>query len=103
MAKDNHSLQVPTLNADGSNWLYYKARVEWAVSSKGLIGHLTGVISMTLGLSPKQKLVSEYPEKLRQWAKDDGYIKQVITVSLPESLFLQVLKEETVKSVWGVL
>ncbi|KIN98634.1 hypothetical protein M404DRAFT_77619, partial [Pisolithus tinctorius Marx 270] len=42
-------------------------------------------------------------EKLWQWVKDDGYVKQVITVSLLESLFLQVLKEETVKSVWGVL
>ncbi|KIO07257.1 hypothetical protein M404DRAFT_941167 [Pisolithus tinctorius Marx 270] len=114
MAKDNHSLQVPTLNADGSNWLYYKAQVEWAVSSKGLIGHLTGLDvkpedpsagkdSSWKPTATEQKLVSEYPEKLWQWAKDDGYVKQVITVSLLESLFLQVLKEETVKSVWGVL
>ncbi|KIN99445.1 hypothetical protein M404DRAFT_70875, partial [Pisolithus tinctorius Marx 270] len=42
-------------------------------------------------------------EKLWQWAKDDGYVKQAIAASLLESLFLQVLKEETAKSVWGVL
>ncbi|KIN96902.1 hypothetical protein M404DRAFT_32752 [Pisolithus tinctorius Marx 270] len=98
MAKDDHSLQVPTLNVDGSNWLYYKAWVEWAVSSKGLIGHLTGLdvkpedpsAGKDASWKPtatEQKLVNEYPEKLWQCAKDDGYVKQ----------------EETVKSVWGVL
>ncbi|KIO13945.1 hypothetical protein M404DRAFT_68042, partial [Pisolithus tinctorius Marx 270] len=108
------SLQVPTLNADRSNWLYYKAQVEWAISSKGLIRHLTGLDAKPEDPSAgkdaswkptamEQKLVSEYPEKLQQWAKDNGYIKQVITVSLLESLFLRVLKEETAKSVWGVL
>ncbi|KIO06811.1 hypothetical protein M404DRAFT_75861, partial [Pisolithus tinctorius Marx 270] len=97
-----------------SNWLYYKAQVEWAISSKGLIGHLTGLDvkpedpsagkdSSWKPTAMEQKLVNEYPEKLQQWAKDDRYVKQVITVSLPESLFLRVLKEETVKSVWGVL
>ncbi|KIO05711.1 hypothetical protein M404DRAFT_140299 [Pisolithus tinctorius Marx 270] len=111
MAKDDHSLQVPTLNADRSNWLYYKAWVEWAISLKGLIRHLTGLDAKPEDPSAgkdaswkptatEQKLVSEY---LWQWAKDDRYVKQVITVSLLESLFLQVLKEETAKSVWGVL
>ncbi|KIO01766.1 hypothetical protein M404DRAFT_149450, partial [Pisolithus tinctorius Marx 270] len=114
MAKDDHSLQVPTLNVDRSNWLYYKAWVEWAISSKGLIRHLTsldakpedpsaGKDSSWKPTAAEQKLVNKYPEKLQQWAKDDGYVKQVITVSLPESLFLRVLKEETAKSVWGVL
>ncbi|KIK12843.1 hypothetical protein PISMIDRAFT_18446, partial [Pisolithus microcarpus 441] len=51
----------------------------------------------------EQKLISEYPEKLKQWTKDDGYVKQVIAASLPESLFLRVQKEETGKSVWDVL
>ncbi|KIN98072.1 hypothetical protein M404DRAFT_75868, partial [Pisolithus tinctorius Marx 270] len=108
------SLQVPTLNADRSNWLYYKAWVEWAISSKGLIGHLTGLDAKPEDPSAgkdsswkptamEQKPVNKYPEKLWQWAKDNGYIKQVITVSLLESLFLRVLKEETGKSVWGVL
>ncbi|KIK14931.1 hypothetical protein PISMIDRAFT_16919 [Pisolithus microcarpus 441] len=114
MAKDDYSLQVPTLNADGSNWLYYKARVEWAVGSKGLTGHLTSLEAKpedpTHGKDPswkpttaEQKLISEYPEKLKQWTKDDGYIKQVIAASLPESLFLRVQKEETGKSIWDVL
>ncbi|KIO14720.1 hypothetical protein M404DRAFT_17580 [Pisolithus tinctorius Marx 270] len=98
MVKDDHSLQVSTLNVDGSNWLYYKAWVEWAISLKGLIGHLTsldvkpedpsaGKDSSWKPTATEQKLVSEYPEELWQWAKDDGYVKQ----------------EETVKSVWGVL
>ncbi|KAI6001320.1 hypothetical protein EDD15DRAFT_2361678 [Pisolithus albus] len=114
MAKDDYSLQVPTLNADGSNWLYYKARVEWAVGSKGLSGHLTSLEAKPEDLTHRkdpswkpttaeQKLISEYPEKLKQWTKDDGYVKQVIAASLPESLFLQVQKEETGKSVWDVL
>ncbi|KIN95853.1 hypothetical protein M404DRAFT_164846, partial [Pisolithus tinctorius Marx 270] len=114
MVKDDHSLQVPTLNADRSNWLYYKAWVEWAVSLKGLIRHLTGLDAKPgdpsagkdaswKSTAMEQKLVSKYPEKLGQWAKDDGYIKQVIAVLLLESLFLQVLKEETAKSVWGAL
>ena len=34
----------------------------------------------------KQKLVSEYPAKFKEWTKDDNYVKQVITASIPESI-----------------
>ena len=116
MAKDSDysSLQVPTLSVDGSNWLYYKAQVEWAVGSKGLTGHLSGLMAKpedpAHGKDPswkptaaEQKLMIEYPEKLKPWIKDDGYVKQVIAASLPESLFLRVQKEETAKGVWDAL
>ena len=116
MEKDSNysSLQVPTLSVDGSNWLYYKARVEWAVGSKGLTGHLSGLVAKPKdpahGKYPswkptaaEQKLMIEYPEKLKPWIKDDGYVKQVIAASLSESLFLHVQKEETAKGVWDAL
>ena len=116
MVKDSDysSLQVPTLNVDGSNWLYYKARVEWAVGSKGLTGHLSSLVpkpedpahgkdSSWKPTTAEQKLVSEYPEKMKYWSKHNGYVKQVIAASLPESLFLRVQKEETAKSVWDTL
>ena len=51
----------------------------------------------------KQKLVSKYPAKFKEWTKDDNYVKQVIAVSIPESLFLRVQKEETAKGVWDAL
>lgn len=95
MAKEDY-LQVPTLNVDGSNWLYYKARVEWAVGSKGLTDHLSGLDakpedpskgkdSSWKPTAAEQKLVSEYPAKFKEWSKDDGAVKQVIAASLPES------------------
>jgi len=40
---------------------------------------------------------------MKYWSKHDGYVKQVIAASLPESLFLRVQKEETAKSVWDTL
>ena len=96
MAKEEY-LQVPTLSVDGSNWLYYKARVEWAVGSKGHTGHLSGLEAMPDDPSQgkdsswkptaaEQKLVSEYPAKFKEWTKDDNYVKQVIAVSIPESV-----------------
>ena len=116
MAKDSDysSLQVPTLSVDGSNWLYYKARVEWAVGSKGLTGHLSRLMAKPEDpvhrkdpswkpTTAKQKLVNEYPEKLKPWIKDDRYVKQVIAASFPESLFLHVQREETAKGVWDAL
>ena len=116
MAKDSDysSLQVPTLSVDGSNWLYYKAQVEWAVGSKGLTGHLSRLVAKPEdpmhGKDPswkptatKQKLMIEYPEKLKPWIKDNRYVKQVIAASLPESLFLCVQKEDTAKGVWDTL
>ena len=113
MVKEEY-LQVPTLSVDGSNWLYYKARVEWAVGSKGHTGHLSGLEAMPddpsqgkdLSWKPtatEQKLVSEYPAKFKEWTKDDNYVKQVIAASIPESLFLRVQKEETTKGVWDAL
>ncbi|KIM60341.1 hypothetical protein SCLCIDRAFT_50863, partial [Scleroderma citrinum Foug A] len=92
------SLQVPTLSVDGSNWLYYKARVEWAPEDPA-----HGKDSSWKPTATEQKLMNEYPEKLKPWIKDDGYVKQVIAASLPESLFLHVQKEETAKGVWDAL
>ena len=78
MAKDSDysPLQVPTLSVDGSNWLYYKAQVKWAVGLKGLTGHLSRLMAkpkdLTHGKDPswkptaaKQKFMNEYPEKLK--------------------------------------
>ncbi len=38
----DESVRVPKLEANGANWVLYKARLTWAADAKGLAGHLDG-------------------------------------------------------------
>ena len=106
--------KIPTLKADGSNWLTFKNRVEWATEAKGLIEYLEGTkpkpIDPSEGQDPlwepsdaEALAVTEYLEKYAKWRKENGYVKQLIGSALPETLFIKIRNETSASTIWDAL
>jgi len=102
------------LKADGSNWINYKSRIELAVEAKGLPGYLSG----TKGLPPnpregkddtwtpnekEKRLIDEYDKVLPEWKQENTKVKQIIAVSLPETLYLKFRTLDSAHSLWEAL
>ena len=114
ITKEDFLPKVPTLKSDGSNWLTYKKQVEWAMEAKGLVEYLDGIILKPLDLSTgkdsswkptdKEKLaVTEYPDKLAVWKKDNGCAKQILGSSLPEIILIKIPNNATAHEIWDTL
>ena len=58
---------VPKLEADGSNWVTFKTRLDWALADKQVDGHLT---SSTLAPDPNARL-PDFDDLLAKWEKDE--------------------------------
>jgi len=94
------TIKVPMLKADGSNWIIYKSRIELAAEAQGLRGYLTGTKVLprhpqtgkddtwTLN-KDKQKLIDEYDKAEPKWTKENAKVKQIITASTPDTLYMQ--------------
>ncbi|KIM55226.1 hypothetical protein SCLCIDRAFT_98005, partial [Scleroderma citrinum Foug A] len=105
---------IPTLKSDGSNWLTYKKQVEWAMEAKGLVEYLDGTILKPLDPSTgkdsswkpmdEEKLaVTEYPDKLAVWKKDNGCAKQILGSLLPEIILIKIPNDATAHEIWDAL
>jgi len=77
-SKEDLLPKIPALKADGSNWLTFKNRVEWAAEAKGLVEYLEGTKPRPTDPSKDQDplwepsdaealAVAEYPEKYATW------------------------------------
>ncbi|KAH7903098.1 hypothetical protein BJ138DRAFT_1021149, partial [Hygrophoropsis aurantiaca] len=104
-------LRVPKLNADGSNWVIYKDRLQWSANARGLLGHING--KKTKPVSPntasgtptaaEQKLIDEYKKALEEWETRDAIVKQQIAGTIPDSLFIRIRALETASEIWATL
>ena len=114
ITKEDFLPKIPTLKSDGSNWPTYKKQVEWAMEAKGLVKYLDGIIlkpldpnaGKDLSWKPmnKEKLaVTEYPDKLTMWKKDNGCAKQILGSSLPEIILIKILNDATAHEIWNTL
>ena len=91
--------KIPTLKSDGSNWLTFKNRVEWAAEAKGLVEYLEGTkqkpVDPTEGKDASwmptkladKAAVALYDKTLAKWRQENGYVKQLIGSTLPDSLY----------------
>jgi len=106
--------KIPALKADGSNWLTFKNRIEWAAEAKGLVEYLEGTTPRPTDPSEDQDplwepsdaealVVAKYPEKYATWRKENGYVKQLIRSALPETLFIKIRNETCASAIWDVL
>ena len=106
--------KIPALKADGSNWLTFKNRVEWATEAKGLIEYLEGTklkpINPSKGQDPlwepsdvEALAVTKYLEKYAKWQKENGYVKQLIGSALPKTLFIKIRNETSASTIWDAL
>ena len=108
------TIKVPTLKADGSNWVIYKSQIELAVKAQGLPGYLPG--TKVLPPHPRagkgdtwtptkdeQKLVDEYDKALPDWSWENIKVKQIITASTPDMLHLKYPTLNSAHSLWEAL
>ena len=102
--------QILMLKADGSNWIIYKTRLIWALEGKGLSSYLTGTNPHPLNpqdgrnaswslTATEQIMINQYSDKAAKWEKDNGYIKSLMGLVLPDSLLMKVFREVTTKGI----
>ena len=114
ITKEDFLPKIPTLKSDGSNWLTYKKQVEWEMEAKGLVEYLDGTILRPLDPSAgkdsswkptnEEKLaVTEYPDKLAVWKKDNGCAKQILGSLLPEIILIKIPNDATAHEIWDAL
>ena len=88
---------VTKLLADSSNWVTYRDRIMWVIGSRTLTEHLTETattatyvtVGTVNGLMPDMR-----------WAIDQAVVKQLIAVSVPDSVFNSIKSGRTAKDVW---
>jgi len=113
-SKEDLLPKIPALKADGSNWLTFKNRVEWAAEAKGLVECLEGTKPRPTDPSEDQDplwepsdaealAVAEYPEKYAMWRKENSYVKQLIGSALPKTLFIKIRNEACASAIWDAL
>ena len=107
--------KIPTLKADGSNWLTFKNRVEWATEAKGLVEYLEGTKTKPANPSEgkdalwkptdKEKAaVAEFLAKYyAKWRQENGYVKQLIGSALLETLFIKIQNKTSAYAIWKAL
>ena len=114
ITKEDLLPKIPTLKADGSNWLTFKNRVEWATEAKGLVEYLEG--TKTKPANPgegkdaswkptdeEKAAVAEFPAKYAKWRQENSYVKQLIGSALPETLFIKIRNETSAEAIWKAL
>lgn len=93
-------ISITKLNADGSNWVMYHNQMLWAISSCVLSKHLTSdtvtQTYTTIGNIGNVMLVM-------QWNNDQAMVKQMIAISVPDTVFNCIKTGATAKDVWEVL
>src|SRR5271169_7038736 len=103
--------RIPKLEPDGSNWVIFKDRFLYTAAAASLKNHIdrTGkppaphvVVSDSFGevTEVEAKEVKDYETALLKWETDEAIIRQAIATIIPDSLFLEVRRAETVLTMW---
>lgn len=105
--------RVPKLEVDGSNWVVYKDRLQWAADARGYLFHLDGTHSVpTAPPAPadpaaptpaETAALATYNTALAEWTKGEAIVKQMIASTIPDSLFMKVRTETTALALWTSL
>ena len=96
--------KVPRLEVDGTNWVIYKDRLQWAADARGYLSHLNGtrvaptapaVADPAAPTPAETAALAAYDTALTEWAKGEAVIKQMIASTIPDSLFMKIRSETT--------
>ena len=108
-------LEVLKLDASGRQWPIWRRRLKVSLAAQGLIGYLHGTKLMPIdpvqGQSPvwipttteEGGAVCEYEASRQKWVKEDALVKQQISVTLPDSLFIDIMSKDTSYECFEVL
>ena len=106
--------KLPVYKADGTNWIFFRDCFLFAVDTAGLSDHFddgpTGTTSEptepqvadpTNLTAKEKKAIKQYSLTRRIWKSEQAVIKQRIASVIPDSLFLKVKREKTIKEMWN--
>ena len=97
---DKLKINVTKLVTDGSNWVTYHNRMLWAIESCSLSKHLTKT-SITQAYKDMGEVGTVLLEM--RWCLDQATVKQLIAMSIPDSVFNNIKTGTSAKDVWDVL
>jgi hypothetical protein len=91
---------VPVLEPDGSNWVVWKTRVEFAMAAKGTFGHLDNTVPRPTEAEPLKKWQEK--EFLARWqltrAIKDVTLQKIVTKSAVHEMWTAIKTEFETKS-----
>ncbi|THG93575.1 hypothetical protein EW026_g7694, partial [Hermanssonia centrifuga] len=103
--KSKDYLRVPKFNVSGTNWVVYKDRLKFAANARGYLHHINKtatapVLALTTKPDPLnldlvadkkyQEAVEKHKKEVAVWKKGEVVMKQLIALSIPDSLFMKV-------------
>jgi hypothetical protein len=97
---DDQKVSITKLIVDGSNWVTYCDRTLWAIGSCNLSIHLTEP-TITQAYTTAGNVGVMTPQE--RWNTDQSIVKQLITSSVPDSVFNSIKTGTSTKAVWDVL
>ena len=97
---DKLKINVTKLVTDGSNWVTYHNRMLWAIKSCSLSKHLTKT-SITQAYKDMGEVGTVLLEM--RWCLDQATVKQLIAMSIPDSVFNNIKTGTSAKDVWDAL
>ena len=125
MTKNDEVFKVPRLANDGSNWVTYKDRLQWALAAQGILAHLEGDAtdekgssqstasagaseSDSTGTADKGKESTPDVKGTQQpqdakWLLDEAIVKQCIASTVSDSVFNRIKTGKTAKDIWNSL
>jgi hypothetical protein len=108
---DNY-LRIPKLNDDGSNWVIYKDKFLNATAASGLTDHLETLQEPPnpfpngppSPISPdEQSQIDSYEASLRRYKQEQAIIKQGMSLTISDSLYMDVRGQATSKEMWELV
>ena len=104
-------IHIPKLEIDSSNWVIFKDNFLFAVALKG---HVDGpdIVPAPVGFShqpgeplkeDQQEALKEYQLKHTKWEMEENIVKQALASVIPDSLFIEVRRKETVALMWDAV
>ena len=116
MKLGNKFLQIPKLDVSRSNWVIFKECFIWALDARGIIDHIDGTSNEPAdpmleaarkkkeGLSAEEiKSDNKWKKELKEWKPGEAIVKQQITSSIPDSLFLKICSNGSAFLIWKAL
>ncbi|KAJ7277624.1 hypothetical protein C8J57DRAFT_1060504, partial [Mycena rebaudengoi] len=113
-------MRIPKLDVSGNNWVIYKDRFLWATDARGLTDHLAddaaapvdplaahhvhaeGEPLVVLTAAQKKEEI-EWKKDLKVWTQGEAIVKQQITGTIPDSLFMKIRNKKTALEIWSAL
>jgi len=93
-------LHLPKLDADGSNWITYRDRMQWIVKMRGLGDHL-----MHATISPDYTKAGDVGglKPAQRWTAGEIAVSQLFGMTIPDSVFHQIKSADNVRDIWDKL